>query len=304
MQALITGISGYVGGHLAPELTRAGWSVRGLARNPDHVDLDVPVIKGDLSTGAGLDEAMEGVDVAFYLVHSMEGTTNFEREELHAAQGFSAAAAAAGVRRIVYMSVLTPKKPATEYSEHVRSRIAVEHALAAHGAEVVALRASIVIGADSRSFKFLLHLVERMPVLPLPPWRNNATRPIDERDLLRALVRAATAEVDRPLSVWDAVGPDTVTYHELISAIADHLMKSRPVLPFPLAVNALTAPVAAAIAGEDLGLVQPLIESLGSDLLARDPDPHEIELGTPRHGLHAAIERALRDSDTSSDKDD
>ena len=301
MQALITGISGYVGGHLAPELMKAGWSVRGFARNPDHVELDVPVVKGDLSSGEGLDEALAGVDVAFYLVHSMEGTTNFEREELHAAQGFAAAAEQAGVGRIVYMSVLTPAKPAAEYSEHVRSRIGVEHALAAHGAEVVALRASIVIGADSRSFRFLLHLVERMPVLPLPPWRKNSTRPIDERDLLRALVEAATADVDRPLSVWDAVGPDTVTYQELISGIADQLMVSRPVFPFPLAVNALTAPVAAAIAGEDLGLVQPLIESLGSDLLARDPDPHEVALGTPRHGLQAAIERALRDSDQGKD---
>ncbi len=304
MQALVTGISGYVGGLLAGELQRAGWDVRGFARNPSRVTLPVPVIKGDLSTGVGLSEALEGVEVAYYLVHSMEGTTDFVAEELAASRRFAAAAQAAGVRRIVYMSVLTPNKPVADYSEHVRSRIAVEQALAAEGAEVVALRASIVIGAGSRSFRFLLHLVERMPVLPLPPWRDNRTSPIDERDLLHALVSAATAVVDRPLSIWDAVGLDTVTYAELINAIADHLMVSRPIVPFPLSLNAITAPVAAGIAGEDLGLVQPLIESLGSDLLARDPDPHEVDLDAPRHRLDAAIERALRGSDTINGQDD
>ena len=301
MQALITGISGYVGGRLAPELERAGWTIRGLARDPDRVDAGVPVVRGDLSTGAGLQEALGGVDVAFYLVHSMEGLKDFEREELDAARGFARAAAIAGVRRIVYMGVLTPGKDESRYSSHVRSRIAVEHALAGEGAEVVALRASIVIGAESRSFRFLLRLVERMPLLPLPPWRDNRTMPIDERDLVRALVRAATAPIEHQLAIWDAVGIDEVSYRELIERIRDHLMIGRPTMPFPFSLNVLAAPVAAAVAGEDLGLVAPLMASLSSDLLPRTPDPHEVDLGRPRHGLDAAIEHALRHTEQQED---
>lgn len=297
MHTLVTGISGYVGSLLADELHAAGHDVRGLARHPERLDVPYPVVRGDLATGAGLDEALDGIDLAYYLVHSMEGTTDFVSTELRAARNFAQAAAACEVGRVVYMSVLTPDKPASEYSEHVKSRIAVERALSAEGAEVIALRASIVIGARSRSFRFLLHLVERIPVLLLPPWRSNRTMPIDERDLLRALVTAATATVDRPLSIYDAVGPDEVTYQQLVESIRDHLMVSRPTFPFPLTITAITAPVAAAISGEDLGLVHPLMSSLGSDLLPRRPDPHEVELGTPRHHLDAAIEHALRDSE-------
>ena len=294
MRTLLTGITGYVGSELIEPLTAAGHELRGFARNPASADPRVPTVRGDLDTGEGLEEALDGVDVAYYLVHSMEGTADFSGREQRAATRFAAAAAQAGVPRIVYMSVLTPDKPEAEYSDHVRSRVAVEHALAAEGADVVVLRASIVIGARSRSFRFLLRLVERLPVLLLPPWRSNRTMPVDERDLLRALVLAATAEVRQPLSIYDAVGPDEVTYEQLIHRIRDHLLVGRPTVPFPASVNLIAAPLAAAVAGEDLGLVHPLMNSLTADLLPRRPDPREVDLGRPRHHLDAAIEHALR----------
>lgn len=300
---LITGISGYVGGELVGPLTAAGHELRGFARNPAHADPRVPTVQGDLDTGEGLAEALDGVETAYYLVHSMEGTADFTGRERRAARRFAVAAGEAGVQRIVYMSVLTPDEPESEYSDHVRSRIAVESTLAEGGAEVIALRASIVIGARSRSFRFLLRLVERLPVLLLPPWRDNRTMPIDERDLLRALVRAATAPVDRTVSVFDAVGLDEVSYQELIEEIRDHLMVGRPTVPFPAAVNTIAAPLAAAVAGEDLGLVHPLMHSLGSDLLPRRPDPHEVDLGRPRHRLAAAVEHALRTTDLPNEGD-
>lgn len=295
MRILVTGITGYVGRRLADALTGAGHHVTGLARHPERSPMPYEVHAVDLTRGTGLDTALSGVDVAYYLVHSMEGTLDYAAAELAGARRFAAAAADAGVQRIVYMSVLTPATG--QPSGHVQSRIAVEHALAAGGVEVVVLRASIVIGAESRSFRFLLRLVERMPVLPLPPWRDRRTRPIDERDLLAQLVDAASAPTTRPIAIFDAVGPDEVTYQELIEGIRDHLMIARPTLPFPLTLTSVAAPVAAAIAGEDLGLVAPLMQSLSSDLLPRTPDPHEITLAPPRYHLNAAIEHALRHTD-------
>jgi len=234
--------------------------------------------------------------VAYYLVHSMEGTLDYAAAELAAARTFARAASRAGVRRIVYMSVLTPS--GDHQSAHVRSRVAVEHALADDGVPVVVLRASIVIGTDSRSFQFLVRLVERLPVLLLPPWRSRRTRPIDERDLIRQLVDAASAPTTHPLAIFDAAGPDEVSYRELIERLREQLMVGRPTIPFPVQWTALAAPVAAAVTGEDLGLVAPLMQSLSADLLPRDPDPKEIVLTPARYRLDAAIERALRGTDT------
>ncbi|MBO9534926.1 MAG: NAD(P)H-binding protein [Solirubrobacteraceae bacterium] len=299
MRILVTGITGYVGRLLADALTREGHDVVGLARHPERAPLPYPVRAVDLTDGRGLADAIDGADVAYYLVHSMEGTRDYAAAELAAARRFAVAAADAGVQRIVYMSVLTPAD-AGRASGHVRSRVAVEKALAATDVPVVALRASIVIGTDSRSFRFLLRLVERMPVLLLPPWRSRRTCPIDERDLLAQLVDAATATLHAPLTVHDAAGPDEVSYQELIERIRDHLLIGRPVMPLPIALTGIAAPVAAAIAGEDLGLVAPLMQSLGTDLLPR-PDHQDIALRPPRHDLDAAIEHALRGADEVGD---
>ena len=296
MRILVTGVSGYVGASLVPAL--AAHDVRGFARSRERVaatgvQLDELVI-GDALTGAGLDRAMDGVEVAYYLIHSMEGAAGgaFPEQELRGAEHFAAAAAKAGVRRIVYLGGLVPRDGAA--SRHLASRLAVEEALLGAAPESIALRASIVIGARSRSFRFLVRLIERLPVLALPAWRHNRTRPIDGRDVLAYLVASATAPAALSGRSWDIAGPDTVTYEQLIDRIADSMLVGRPKLGLGLTLTPVASQVAAAIAGEDPALIGPLMEGLEHDLLPRD-DAAAGAFGIRLHSFDAAVERALRD---------
>jgi uncharacterized protein YbjT (DUF2867 family) len=153
---------------------------------------------------------------------------------------------------------------------------------------------SIVIGARSRSFRFLVRLVERVPVMALPDWRDNRTAPIDGRDVMSYLVAAGTSgAVDGPLSL-DIAGPEVMTYAAMIERIRDALMLGRPRLDLPLRLTPVASRIAAAIAGEDPELIEPLMGSLGSDLLPRDDRARKL-FGVRLHGFEAAVERALRE---------
>jgi uncharacterized protein YbjT (DUF2867 family) len=295
MRILVTGVSGFAGGALVPRLQADGHELRGFARDRARVpaDLDLPVVEGDAVTGAGLDEALDGIDVAYFLIHSMErGDAAFAAREAAAAERFADAARRAGLRRVVYLGGIVPTDRPP--SRHLASRLAVEEALLAALPEAIALRASIVVGATSRSFRFLVRLVERVPVIPLPAWRTHRTRPIDARDVIELLAAAATTSHGAGGLSLDAAGPDVVTYAQMIDAIREALLLPRPAVPLPVVATRLAAPVAAAITGEDPALIEPLMESLESDLLPRDERAADL-LGVHLHGFDRAVERALRD---------
>lgn len=292
MTILVTGITGYVGSVLAARLVREGHAVRGFARSPERVALDVPVVAGDAVVGEGLTEALADVDVAYYLIHGMEPANGgpFAPREREAAERFAAAARAAGVTRIVYLGGIVP--PDGPRSPHLASRLAVEDILLDAVPDSVAFRASIVIGARSRSFRFLVRLVERMPVLAYPAWQSNRTAPIDERDIITMLARAATSDrvTGRRLDVG---GPDVVSYGELIERIADLMLVRRPAVRFKkLTATPIASRVAAVIAGEQWQLVGPLMESLDTDLVPEDEEAAQL-LQVRLHTLDAAIEHAL-----------
>jgi len=292
MRILVTGITGYVGAALAPRLLAAGHEVVGYARDPSRVTLDVPVVAGDAVAGTGLDEAFDGARVAYYLIHSMEpGDQGFDVRDRAAAQNFAAAAQRAGVERVVYLGGLVP--PDRAASLHLRSRLEVEETVIAATPASVALRASVVVGPRSRSFRFLVRLVERLRLLPLPAWRDFRTQPIDGRDVLAFLVAAATSPAAAGKSL-DIAGPDVLTYGEVVERIADHLLVGRAPVRLPFNATPLASRVAATIAGEDHALIGPLMESLEGDLLPRDMRAPEL-LGVRLHTFDAAVERALRD---------
>jgi uncharacterized protein YbjT (DUF2867 family) len=293
MRTLVTGITGYVGAALAPRLQADGHFVRGFARDPSRVRVEADeVVRGDALTGAGFEEALDGIDVAYYLIHSMERAADgaFVDHERRAAEGFGEAAAKAGVGRIVYLG--GPAAP----SPHLASRVAVEEALLASNPNSVAFRASIVIAAQSRSFRFLVRLIERLPALAVPKWGSHRTHPIDGRDVVDYLARAATSPASTAGS-YDAIGPDLMSYAEMLDRIASHMLVDRPRFNLPFNLTPVASVVAAGVAGEDVGLIGPLMESLDYDLLPRDHDAAGT-FGVRLHSFDAAVERSLREWET------
>jgi uncharacterized protein YbjT (DUF2867 family) len=296
---LVTGATGYVGGRLARRLAEEGRAVRGLARDPAALaalDDAVEPVSGDVLTGRGLGKALDGVATAYYLVHSMEAATDpsgrdFGARDRKAANNFGRAAAKAGVERIVYLGGIAPPG---EPSSHLRSRLEVEEILLGHVPGSTALRASIVIGALSSSFRVLVRLVERLRVLPMPRWRSNRTQPIDERDVIDylSLTPFTPAAAGRSL---DVVGPDVVSYGEMIERIAESMGVGRVELGFARSLTPPASAVVSAVTDQPLELVRPLMESLETDLLPRDPNEAAQLYDLKPRAFARAVDHALGD---------
>jgi uncharacterized protein YbjT (DUF2867 family) len=296
---LVTGASGYIGGRLIDRLRREGRPVRALVRDPSRIEArnDVELVRGDVISGRGIDAALEGCSVAYYLVHSMEPVVGAARSEFalrdrRAAQRFATDASAAGVERVVYLGGLTPSDQAP--SAHIASRLEVEEILLADAPGATALRASIVIGAQSSSFRILVRLIERLRVLPLPAWRDKRTQPIAERDAIEYLARTPVVAETAGRSL-DIAGPDLVSYGEMLALIADHMGVGRTPIGLGFSLTPPASAVVSAITGQPIELVRPLMESLEHDLLPRSDHDAAALYGIKPLPFDRAIDRALAD---------
>ena len=297
---LVTGATGYVGGRLCERLLAEGRPVRALARDPSRLERPrgLEAVRGDVLSGAGLDAALDGCTAAYYLVHSMEprgsaggpGNGDFAGHDRRAAENFAAAARAAGVERVVYLGGLVPAEVAP--SPHLASRLEVERILLDAAPQATALRASILIGAGSASFRILVRLVERLRLLPLPAWHRNRTQPIAERDAIEFLARTPAVSEAAGRSL-DVAGPDVLSYGAMIERIAELMGVAR--LPLPLRFS-LTPPASAfvsAVTEQPIELVRPLMASLEHELLPRDPEEAWRMYGIRPLRFERAVERAL-----------
>ncbi|MFL1377373.1 SDR family oxidoreductase [Nocardiopsis protaetiae] len=294
---LVTGATGYIGGRLVPQLLDAGFEVRCLARDPgrlrDHPWRDrVEAVRGDVVSGEGLDEALEGVRVAYYLVHSMSGGRDFSDTDARGARNFAGAAAAAGVERLVYLGGLAPE--GEELSPHMASRAEVGRILLEGPVPAAVLRAAVIIGSGSASFEMLRYLTERLPVMTTPRWVRSRVQPIAVRDVLRLLVEAADLPADQDRA-FDVGGPDVLTYAEMIQGFATAAgLRPRLILPVPVLSPGLSSLWVGLVTPVPPAIARPLVESLRHDAVCGEDDLSDLLDDHGRIGFDRAVALALR----------
>ncbi|KNX36845.1 NAD(P)H-binding protein [Luteipulveratus halotolerans] len=309
--ALVTGATGYVGSRLVPHLLEIGWHVKVLARRPERLTVhawgdQVDVVPGDAADPDTLRRALADVDVAYYLLHSMDGGGDLSRRDHDLATTFASVAHERSVGRIVYLGGL---HPSGRLSEHLASRTDVGEVFLASPVPAAVLQAGILIGTGSASFEMLRHLTHRLPVMVTPRWVTSRIQPIAIADALHYLAAAGTlpADVDR---AFDIGGPDVLTYEQMIQRyVAVAGLRPRRIVVVPVLTPALASRWVGLVTPVPSGIARPLVDSLVHDAVCDEHDLTDL-VGAPAEGATSyddAVRRALdgsRDGPESIDPGD
>lgn len=305
MHALVAGATGFIGGALVRRLLDDGADVRALVRDRRRTsglpvgDPRLHLHEGDVLAPESLDGAADGVDVAYYLVHSMgRGEAgDFEDRERRAADAFARLCSRAGVARVIYLGGLG-EKPG---SKHLRSRDATARTLAAHGPTLTYFRAGMVVGPGSESYRTLRHLVARLPVMITPRWLSTPTQPIDIDDVVAYL--ATAPGVERSTGREVQIGsPDVLAYGAMLDRMAIALgRRPRPKVPVPLLTPWLSSLWIGLVTPVDTRVARPLIEGLATETIVTDPSGAALFDIAPI-GFDASLRKAVAAETAGSER--
>ncbi|GAB7093921.1 NAD(P)H-binding protein [Halolamina litorea] len=292
MNVLVTGATGFVGQRLVPSLLEAGHEVSALVRDRTKYDPPegVTVFEGDVLEPTGLDAALDGVDAAYYLIHAMGGGRGFEERDRRGARNFAAAAERAGVDRVIYLSGLGVE--GEDLSAHLNSRREVEAVLGRGTYDLTVLRAAIIIGHGSASFRIVRQLCSRLPVMTTPRWVKTRVQPIAIADVIAYLVGV----LDAPETAGDTFeigGPEVLTYREMLAVVGRILTGREPIiLPVPVLTPRLSAYWVDLVTDVPAGVAYPLIDGMVADVVVTDDRIRSLVPIDLTH-FETAVERAL-----------
>ncbi|MCB0116735.1 MAG: SDR family oxidoreductase, partial [Caldilineaceae bacterium] len=293
---LVTGATGYVGGRLIPRLLDAGYHVRALVRDPARLqgrpwsDL-IEVVAGDVLDPDTLPAAMDGIDAAYYLIHSMGSSDDFHERDQRAALNFGNAAACAGVQRILYLGGLGDSS--TQLSDHLRSRQVTGDTLRESGVPVTEFRAAIIVGSGSASFEMIRYLTERVPLMIAPRWVFTKVQPIAIRNVLAYLI-AALETPESAAEVIEIGGEDVLTYGEMMTAYAEERGLRRLLVPVPVLTPRLSSYWVHWVTPIPAKIARPLIEGLRNEVIVRDDKARRLFPEIHPFSYRTAVQLALR----------